>query len=225
MNRRVSYVNIGIIIINLVYFIYIEYAGSSEDAADMLRYGALNGIKVVEEGEYYRLLTAVFMHFGIGHFINNMLILFVLGDNLERAFGSVKYLVLYLGCGIGANVASIYIPDFLQELAVSYPDMANALTGAFQIDYQYNSYVVSAGASGAIFGVIGGLLYAVSVNKGRLENLSGYQLVIVILFSLYFGYQNTAVNHVAHVAGLLLGILLAILLYRKPKGNMALDRL
>ncbi|MDJ8939433.1 rhomboid family intramembrane serine protease, partial [Clostridium perfringens] len=77
--------------------------------------------------------------------------------------------------------------------------------------------IVSAGASGAIFGVIGGLLYAVVVNRGRLEDLSTRQLVVVIVCSLYFGFSSTGVDNAAHIAGLFVGILMGIVLYRKPK--------
>ena len=61
---------------------------------------------VLQGHEYYRLLTSMFMHFGINHIVNNMLVLFVLGDNLERALGKVKYLIFYLICGVGANAVS-----------------------------------------------------------------------------------------------------------------------
>ena len=80
--------------------------------------------------------------------------------------------------------------------------------------------VVSAGASGAIFGVIGGLFYAVAVNKGRLEDLQTKQLAVMIVLSLYMGLTSSDVDNAAHVAGLILGILLGILLYRKPKKKM-----
>lgn len=190
---RKAYVNLSLIALNVIYFLYLEIAGSSENTLFMIQHGAMFEPLVVEQKEYYRLLTAVFMHFGISHIGNNMLILFIMGDNLERALGHVKYLIFYLVCGIGANVVSL---------------MVNLGQGAA---------VVSAGASGAIFGVIGGLLYAVMINHGHLEELSMRQLVIMILFSLYFGFTSTGVNNVAHVAGLVIGVLTAVLLYRRPK--------
>ena len=144
------------------------------------------------EGEYYRLLTAVFMHFGISHLVNNMVILVVLVDNLERALGKVKYLVFYLICGVGANVFSMVVSIREYELAVS------------------------AGASGAIFGVIGGLLYVVIRNRGRLEDLSTRQLALFVVCSLYFGFTSTGIDNAAHVGGLVLGFLLAAIFYRNP---------
>lgn len=190
-----AWVNGGLIALNIVYFLYLEMTGSSEDTMFMLDHGAMFAPFVLEGGEYYRLFTSIFMHFGIRHIANNMLVLFVLGDNLERAVGSIKYLIFYLLCGAGANVVSMY-------LGIHDPVQA-----------------VGAGASGAIFGVIGGLLYAVLVNKGRLEDLSTSQLVVMIVFSLYFGFISTGVDNVAHIAGLVIGIILALVMYRKPKKN------
>ncbi len=190
--RRTAYVNLTIIAVNFIYFGYLEVIGSTESSMFMIAHGAMF-VPLVLQGEYWRLLTAVFMHFGIGHIINNMIVLYVLGDNLERALGSFKYLIFYLVCGIGANAASML----------------------FEI--QTDAAAVSAGASGAVFGVVGGLIYAVAVNRGRLEDLSTRQLVIMAALSLYFGFTSAGVNNVAHVAGLALGIVMGILLYRRPR--------
>lgn len=198
--RKRAWVTGVLIAVNIIYFLFLEFAGSSEDAVFMLRYGAMFTPFVLEEGQYYRLFTSVFMHFGINHIANNMLVLFVLGDNLERALGSIKYLIFYLLCGVGANIVSMY-------MGLNDPVPA-----------------VGAGASGAIFGVIGGLLYAVLINKGRLEDLSTRQLVTVIVFSLYFGFTSTGVDNVAHVAGLIIGIILAAVLYRRPKQDAAREQ-
>ena len=191
--KKKAWINCVLIILNVVYFLYLEIAGSSEDTLFMLHHGAMFTPLVIEEGEYYRLLTSVFMHFGIHHITNNMIILFILGDNMERALGSVKYLIFYLLCGIGANLVSMFA------------------------SMQSQVQAVGAGASGAIFGVIGGLFYAVAVNRGKLEDLSTRQLAVMIVFSLYFGFTSTGIDNVAHVAGLVIGIILAIIFYRKPK--------
>lgn len=191
--KKTAYINMLLIASNVLYFMFLELAGSSENTVFMIQHGAMYEPLVTENGEYYRLLTSVFMHFGISHIVNNMLMLFILGDNMERALGHIKYLFFYLICGVGANIVSMTVNVMQKEL------------------------VVSAGASGAIFGIIGGLLYAVTVNYGRLEDLSTRQLVVVILCSLYFGFTSGGVDNVAHIAGLLIGIVMAMLLYRKPK--------
>lgn len=197
--RQRAWVTGGLIGLNILYFIYLEAVGSSEDALFMLDHGAMYGPLVLQGHQYYRLLTSIFMHFGINHIVNNMLVLFVLGDNLERALGKVKYLILYLVSGVGANVVSML---------------------ASMDDYRQ---AVGAGASGAIFGVVGGLIYAVAVNRGRLEDLSTRQLVVMVLFSLYFGFTSGGVDNVAHIAGLAIGIVMAAVLYRKPKPRRRLE--
>lgn len=192
--KKKAYVNGIIIAANVIYFLYLEVVGSSLNNRFMIESGAMYAPLVLKNGEYYRLVTSIFMHFGINHLLNNMLVLFVLGDNLERALGSVKYLFFYFLCGIGGNVASL---------------MMNIGEQGY--------FVVSAGASGAIFGVVGGLVYAVAVNKGRLEDLGTAQLMILILFTLYHGFTNAGIDNAAHIGGLIAGILLGIILYRKPK--------
>lgn len=193
--RKTAYVNFMVIAVNVLWFLFLETRGSTENTEFMIFHGALFEPAVLYHKEYWRLVTAVFMHFGIQHLVNNMLLLFVLGDNLERALGKVKYAVFYLVCGVGANVASMCV---------------NLMEG---------SYAVSAGASGAIFGVVGGLLYVVAVNRGRLEDLSTRQLGILAAFSLYHGFTSSGVNNVAHVAGLLLGVVMGAVLYRKQKNK------
>ena len=193
--RKKSYITGILIALNVITFLYLEIAGSSEDILFMAKSGAVFAPAVVYEKEYYRLLTAMFMHFGINHIINNMIVLFALGDNLERALGHIKYLILYLICGVGSNLISMLLNG---------PD----------------SMVVSAGASGAVFGVVGGLVSAVLINKGRLEDLSFKQLAVMIALSLYLGITERGVDNTAHVAGLLIGILLGMILYRKPRKDV-----
>ena len=194
--RKTAYVNTAIIIINVLCFLYLELQGSTENAGFMLAHGAMFAPLVVDHGQYYRLVTSVFMHFGVSHLMNNMLVLFVLGDNLERALGHVKYLIFYLLCGVGANLVSMTV---------------NLMTGSLS---------VGAGASGAIFGGVGGLVYAVGVNRGRLEDLTSRQLGVMILLTLYHGFTSMNIDNAAHIGGLAAGILLGILLYRKPRRYM-----
>lgn len=194
--KHIAWVNGCLIAVNVLYFIFLEIKGSSENTGIMVQYGALYAPLVVLKKEYYRLVTAMFMHFGIHHLVNNMLVLFVLGDNLERALGRVKYLIFYMACGIGANLVSVYVY------------------------WTTEPNVLSAGASGAVFGVVGGLIYAVLRNKGRLEDLSSRQLILMAVFSLYLGFTNTGTNNTAHMSGIIIGLLMGAVLYRKPRAGM-----
>lgn len=184
-------VNVALIAINVIYFIYLEIIGSTESTDFMLKHGAAYTSYILENKEYYRLVTSMFMHFGISHLANNMLVLYLLGDNLERAIGSFKYLVLYMLGGIIANVVSMY--------------------------FYVETEIVSAGASGAVFAVMGGLLWCVIKNKGRLEDLNLRQIVIAMGVSIFYGLTSPNVDNVAHIAGAISGFILAIVLYRKKK--------
>ena len=75
-------------------------------------------------------------------------------------------------------------------------------------------YAVSAGASGAIFGVIGALLYIVMRNKGRIRDISGKGVLFMIVISLYYGITSGGVDNMAHIGGLVTGFVLSVLLYR-----------
>ena len=76
-------------------------------------------------------------------------------------------------------------------------------------------YAISAGASGAIFGVIGALLYVAIRNKGRIGDISGRGILFMIALSLYYGFSSGGVDNMAHIGGLAAGFVLSVLLYRK----------
>ena len=191
--EKKAYVNIGLIFLNIAYFLLVDLTGSSQSIPHVLKMGGLTVEGILVEHRYYLLLTSMFMHWGISHLVNNMLVLFVLGDNLERALGRVKYLVFYLLCGIFSGLVSVFYYE---------------LTG---------ENVVSVGASGAIFGVIGGLLCIVLRCRGRLEDLTSTRLLLLIGFSLYHGFFSAGINNAAHIGGLAAGFFLAFIFYKKPK--------
>lgn len=197
-NRRnglwqMSPVNTIIIVINVVVFAVLTFLGDTTDVQFMHHHGANFWPSVIEEHEYYRLLTCTFIHFGISHLFNNMLVLAYIGDNLERALGKVKYLILYLAAGIGSSAVSAVWSMFKDE------------------------YSVSGGASGAIFGVVGALLVIVIKNRGQLEDLSSRQLMFFAGFSIYHGVTSAGIDNMAHISGFLIGALLGGLLYRRKR--------
>lgn len=198
----VSPCNTALVVVNIAIFLLCEVFASTKDQYFLMAHGALSVAEIFGEHEYYRLFTYMFLHSGIDHLFNNMLILWFLGDNLEKQMGHIKYLILYFASGILAGFASM-----------SY----NNIIGRD---------ILCVGASGAIFGVAGALALVVLVNRGRVENLTMRQMVLFIALSLYGGFTSQGVDNIAHVGGLLAGVLLAVLLYRKEaaKGRSVAEK-
>lgn len=93
-------VTVLLILANILVFTAVEFTGGSEDTMHMLQCGAAY-TPAIMQGEYYRIFTSMFLHFGPQHLGNNMLVLFVLGGRLERTVGKLKYLLIYLLGGNG----------------------------------------------------------------------------------------------------------------------------
>ena len=180
-----------LIFINVAVFLVLSVFGNTQDTLFMLDHGAAYEPIVVQKHEFYRIDTSIFLHFGIDHLLNNMVLLGALGWNLEIEIGKIRFTLIYLLSGIGGNIISLYHGIQTQE------------------------YAVSAGASGAIFGLMGALFYVVIANRGRLGRLSGRGMAFMVALSLYFGLTSRGVDNWAHVGGLLCGVLLAAILYRR----------
>lgn len=180
-----------IIVINVAVFLILSLFGNTEDAVFMLQHGAMYEPMVTQQHEFYRIFTSMFLHFGITHLLNNMVLLGALGWNLELEIGKIRFLIIYLVSGIGGNLFSLY----------------------FGISAE--TYAVSAGASGAIFGLMGALLYVVIANRGRLGRLSGRGMLFMVVLSLYFGFTSSGVDNWAHIGGLITGFVMAVILYRR----------
>ena len=93
-------VTAGLILLNILVFLIVEFTGSSQNTMHMLDCGAAFTPMIIQGGEYYRLFTCMFLHFGIEHLLNNMLVLFVLGSRLEQVIGKIKFLLIYLIGGV-----------------------------------------------------------------------------------------------------------------------------
>lgn len=196
---KVFTLNNLMVLINVIAFILLEMSGSTEDARYMVDNGAYYWPRVKFYGEYYRFFTCMFLHFGFSHLFNNMLVLFFIGDNLERAVGKLRYLIIYIGSGLVASVVSCCYYLIIGQVTVS------------------------AGASGAIFGVIGALTYIVAVNKGKLEDLNSFGLAFFVIISLYMGITSTGVDNAAHVGGFIAGLVFSKFLYKKKPMKYNVD--
>lgn len=189
--HQVTWVNTALVAINVVVWIIMELSGDTEDSQYLLEHGAMYPLLVVSLHEWYRLFTCMFVHVGFPHLVNNMIVLFFTGDRLEREIGKVKYLLIYLLSGIGGSLLSM-------TYMLKTGDMA-----------------VSAGASGAIFGVIGALLFLVIRSRGRIGTLTTRGLLLMIALCLYYGFTSVGVDNWCHIGGLVTGFLLAVLLLRR----------
>lgn len=180
--------NLTIVLINITVYIVLEIMGDTESSAFMMNHGACYTPAILD-GEYYRLLTGIFLHFGFYHIAYNMLSLIFLGDILETFVGPVRYLIIYFAGGIAGNVFSAWL------------------------EMQEGDYAVSAGASGAIFAVIGAILYIVIRSHGHLGRLNGRSFAIMAVLMIIQGAMDHGVDNAAHIGGFISGFLLAVLLY------------
>lgn len=188
--KKKKKMNLIMVIANLVVFLVLEVLGSTEDVVFMYKHGAMLAPAVIGYKEYYRLFTCMFLHFGVEHLAYNMLLLLFAGDLLEEKVGPVRYLIIYLMGGLAGNLLSFGVSLMTQNMAVS------------------------AGASGAIFAVIGALVCIVVKHHGDAPGIDDRGLITMCVLNLMQGFVNEGVDNMAHLGGALGGFLLALLLYK-----------
>lgn len=193
-------VTLVLVVLNIVVYCFAAFFGDVYDAGYMYSIGAVTFDSIFIQGEYYRLFSSMFLHFGLSHLTNNMISLICLGTMLERRMGSLRYGILYLSSGLLAGLASVSV-EYYRVIAMGE-----------------TSYSVAAGASGAIFGVIGGLIAVVLKQKwqsrqGQYEpEISMRSLLFMAFVSLYQGFTTMGVDNAAHIGGMIFGFLLSFLL-------------
>lgn len=171
-------VTISIIVINVIMFLLMYVFGNgSTDANTLVKFGALYK-PLILRGEAFRLLTTAFLHIGIVHLLANNYSLYVIGSQLESFLGRVKYLFVYIISAICGSLMSIVF-----------------------------SNNVSAGASGAIFGLLGSLLYFGYNYRVYLGNVLRSQIIPLIIFNLALGFILPGIDNFAHIGGLMGGVI------------------
>jgi rhomboid protease GluP len=149
--------------------------GLVDQPGQVLNEGALIPA-LVAQGEAWRLLSSVFLHSGAVHLGFNMISLYFLGSFVEVAFGRARFLALYLLSGLAGGLAYLYFGDF---------------------------NVPAVGASGAIFGLLGGVLgYALRRGTFSWQNPLIRQLLILLALNLYIGFSIPNISNTAHLGGL-----------------------
>lgn len=192
MDQRKLKINCNLILIacNILIWLLMSLSGDTRSAYFMMEHGAMVS-EYVLGGEWYRLFTAIFLHFGAEHLICNMFMQYFLGDMLLRAVSQWRFTVIYLFAGLSGSVTS------LVHMLWS------------------GDYAVSAGASGAIYGLIGALLWVVLRNRGSFEGISLPRMLLACVVYISYGFTDGSVDAWAHLGGAVGGLVLCAILYRR----------
>lgn len=179
-----------LIALNTILFLAMYIFGKgSNDVQTLVDFGA-SYPSYIKAGEYYRLVVSAFLHIGILHFLLNNYALYVLGPQLESFFGKFKFSIIYLFSAITGNLLSMLF---------------------------FNG--ISAGASGAIFGLLGALLYFGYHYRVYLDNVIKSQIIPLIVINLLIGFSLPGINNAAHIGGLVGGVIISIALGVKYKST------
>lgn len=180
--RRLPPVTVAILVVLVVIFLAEVRVGALASREAILAMGALARERVAA-GEYWRLLTAPWLHGGVDHLVGNGIALFILGMLCEAAFGPAQFVVLYVLSGLAGSVVS---------LAVSVGP--------------------SVGASGAIFGLQGAAIVLFRLHRDRLlvrDRRVGFVLLVWAIYSIAGGLMQPFIDNGAHIGGALGGALIA----------------
>lgn len=166
-----------------VIFLVLERSGSSMNVNTLIELGAKYNPGIVE-GEWWRLVTAMFLHIGFLHLFMNSLALFFIGGITERIYGTARFIIIYFAAGVFASTVS------------------------FAMNEQ-----VSAGASGAIFGCFGALLYLGLAHQRLFFRTLGMNVLVILGINLVFGFTVQAVDNGAHIGGLVGGFIASVFVH------------
>lgn len=172
------YLTYTLIVLNLILFMMMTLAGGSTRADVLIRYGAKVN-DLILQGEVWRFLTSIFLHIGYVHLAFNLYALWILGPITEELLGRIRYAIIYFLSGISGSIVSFLFVDAL-----------------------------SAGASGAIFGVLGALVPYTRKNPALWKSGFGRNLVIIIVVNLSLGFFQPGIDMYAHLGGLACGLIL-----------------
>ena len=188
--KKTPYLTYFIIAINiLVFFATYLFGKGSQDSLTLLRFGA-NYAPLVKNGEYYRLITSAFLHAGIFHLLFNCYALYIGGMQIESFLGKTKFLIVYLFSALTGSLMSVIFNDS-----------------------------ICVGASGAIFGLFGALLYFGYHYRIYLGTVIKSQIIPLILFNLALGFVLNGIANSAHIGGLVGGLLITMALGVKYKSS------
>lgn len=185
------YLTYGILAINVLVFVLMVISGVNvlnPTGEDIFNWGGSWGPNTAN-GEYWRLLTCIFVHIGIMHLLFNSYALFIVGSYLEPLLGKARFLLLYLSTGIIASVVSVW--------------------------WNIDNPPVSAGASGAIFGLNGVMLALLTTNliPSSLRKNLLQAFGVLVGYNLLYGWSKEGIDNAAHMGGLVSGFAFGYLFY------------
>ena len=196
-SKKTPYVTYIIMAVCTILYIVTSLFSNNileQSAPALYNVGALVNFNMMESNylELFRLISSIFLHGGILHLLCNMYSLYIIGPQIESFFGKTKFVVIYILSGVIGNLLSM---TFLQD------------------------NVVSVGASGAIFGLLGALLYFGYHYRVYLSGVIRSQIVPLILLNLTIGFVSAGINNVAHIGGLIGGVLISMAVGIKYKSS------
>lgn len=167
----------ALIFLNIFMFLLLEFNGGSTNIETLIAYGAKYNPAIMS-GEWWRIISSMFLHIGALHLFMNMLAIYYLGTAVERIYGSTRFIFVYFLAGIIGSLTS----------------------------FAFNHHV-AAGASGALFGLFGALLYFGVVHKQLFLQTMGKSVIFILLINLVFGLMVPQIDMGAHVGGLIGGFI------------------
>ena len=171
---------------NILIWLATDSLGAEEDPDVLVNVGAMFG-PLIADGQYWRLFTAIFLHHDLVHLAFNGFGLFIFGRLVERVYGHWRFIVIFVITGLFGSVAS----------------------------YMANSIAIGAGASGAIFGVLGALVvYFATQNRalGKLGKQNLIAMMFIATIGLLHGWRTPGIDHLAHLGGFVAGLVLGLIL-------------
>lgn len=182
---KVPVVTYFLIALNVFFFLIPILMGNFQLILDMY---CVHGPSI-RAGQYYRLLSGIFLHANVAHLLFNCYALYVIGSQIENFLGKFKYIIIYLFSGIVGSL--------------------------FSVIFMGNSG--SIGASGAIFGLMGALVYFGYYYRVYLGNVVKSQIIPLILLNLGLGFMMSGIDNAAHIGGLIGGLFITMALGVKDK--------
>ena len=187
-----KYATTSIIVINVIIFV-IEFFLGGSTSNNIINNLFTMYTPFVLQGQIWRVFTSIFLHFGLTHILMNMMALYSIGYFLEEYIGTKKYLLIYLLGGICGNLAVI---------------VSDMITG---------SSAMGAGASGAIFAILGAILYIAKFEPQA--NLDYRNVAFSVIFALAPGFIILGISLSAHIGGLIGGIIIYMILSKTKTFN------